>query len=159
MNGVFEVSVKATALREIGEKKTPAISFQFTIEKNAINEADTSNNGKTLYYDGFLTEKAFERTMKSIDECFDFDGTDLCAFDKGILDGRKVKATVAEETNDTDGKVYNKVKWINPLESVAGGLKKDPIAAKSVAEKLKVKMLSYRQSNPAKKPTGNTGGF
>lgn len=156
MNGVFEVSVKATALREIGKNKTPAISFQLTIEKNAINEADTSNNGKTLYYDGFLTEDSFTRTMKSIDECFDFDGTDLCAFDKGILDGRKVKATVAEETyND---KIQNKVKWLNPINESTGGLKKDPVAAKSVADKLKVKMLSYRQSNPVKKTTA-TGGF
>lgn len=158
MNGVFEVSVKATALRELGKNKTPAISFQLTIEKNAINEADTSNNGKTLYYDGFLTEKTFERTMKSIDECFGFDGTDLCAFDKGILNGKKVKATVEEETSDIDNKVYNNVKWLNPINESTGGLKTDPAASKSVAEKLKVKMLSYRQSNPVKK-TAATGGF
>ena len=158
MIGVFEVLVKATSLRELGEKKTPAISFQFTIEKNVGFPDDTTCVGKSLYFDSFLTEKTFERTMKSIDECFGFDGTDLCAFDKGILDGRKVKATVDEETNQLDGKVHTKVKWINPMESAGGGLKKDPVAAKSIADKLKVKMLSYRQSNPVKAPA-STGGF
>jgi hypothetical protein len=143
MKGTFECRVVKSALREIGQKNTPAISFELEITRDVLHD-DQDVIGKKLFWDGFLSDAAFENTLKSLDKALGYTGNDLSDFNRGCVDGKELQAVVEEETNQ--GKVYNKVKFINAIGSV-GGMKVDPAASQSIADRLKGKMLAYRQSN------------
>jgi len=143
MKGTFECTVVKSTLRGVGQKNTPAISLELEITKDVLND-NQDTIGRKLFWDGFLTDAAFENTLKSLDKALGYTGNDLSDFNRGCVDGKALQAVVEEESNQ--GKVYSKVRFINAI-GATGGMKVDPVASQSIAEKLKGKMLAYRQNN------------
>jgi hypothetical protein len=79
----------------------------------------------------YLSDKAFERSLGVLKECFDFDGN----FENlKPLVGQECSITTEFE-DDQEGNPRLRVKWINPK----GGPKMDPNAKQSLAAKLSAK--------------------
>jgi hypothetical protein len=62
----------------------------------------------------YLSEKAFERTVKTLVEVFGFDG-DFDTLERQVV-GQRCSIT-AEEEEDDRGEVRVRVKWINPEQA------------------------------------------
>jgi len=149
MKGTFEAEVLSHVLATSKEKGTPSIKVQVEIQKNVVNGEPVTGS---FYWDGWLTEKAFENTMKAVSEALGWNGGDLSELNgTGAFVGKIVQVVLEEEADDRTGKTHTKIKWLNPLGG--GGVKALSGAdAKAVADKLKGKVLAYRQKNPAAKP-------
>ena len=109
MKGTFEVKVKQSLVREIGAKNTPAVSLELEIVKE-MPSGDTEFAGKSLYWDGFLSDAAFDNTVKRLEEVFGYTGSDLADFTKGIVDGKGAQVVVEEVYNAEKKKTYSQVR-------------------------------------------------
>lgn len=152
MKGTFLCEVVEHCLAESDQKKTPSVKIKVSLLEN-VGTKEYANG--ELYVDLWLTDSSFERTMKTLTETLGWDGSDLSDLNtSNCLAGKRAWAVVEEESFDgRDGtmKSANKIKWLNP---VGGGRvieKMDSEFAKSLSEKLKGKILSYRQNNPVAK--------
>jgi hypothetical protein len=109
--GRFTATIKKAEVGESTKKGTPGVFFLFQTEAGEI--------------DGnlWLSEKAYERTLNTLRECFGFN--DDFASLGAQVEGRECSITVELETG-TDGKEWPRVKWINPIRQAAkpaaGGL-------------------------------------
>jgi len=120
--GRFIAKVTAAELGE-AQTGTPFLQLNFDTEEG-------STSGRV-----WLSDKAFERSIGVLKECFAFDGD----FEnlKPIV-GQECSITTEFEEYENDAgetKQTLRVKWINPK----GGPKMDPNARKSLAERLSMK--------------------
>lgn len=101
------VKPKSGWLGKSKEKQTPYIQVSFVIVD------DVEESGKEITWFGYLSDRAIERTVDTLVECFGFDG-DLSALHAGTssFEGKRARLTV--EAEEYDGKKRYKVKWLNP---------------------------------------------
>lgn len=103
-NGTYRAKALEWVLAEIGEKNTPAVSIEFGFLDPELGK---------ITWDGWLTEKAADRTIESLRYC-GWQGEDLS--DLHGLDANEVDLVI--EAEEYEGRTYPKVKWVNR----AGGL-------------------------------------
>jgi len=143
MKGTFLAIVKDHVLKEVGEKNTPAVNVTMeTVENVQTKEPHVM----TVYWSGWLTEGAFDHTMKSLTDACGWDGEDLSDLNgTGRLVGSEVWVVLEEEVYE--GKTRTVVKWLNRL---GGGAQKpfDQQKAVELSERLKGKVLAFRQKTP-----------
>lgn len=86
---------------EVGQSGTGTPHVSLSLE---------TDEGKHITAYLYLSEKAFERTAKTLQEVFGFDGDFQTVSDQVLQ--KKCSITVEEE-DDQDGKPRMRVKWIN----------------------------------------------
>lgn len=144
--GAFRCIVKEPTsgwFGEAGEKNTPYIRI--------IGEVadDGDQNGKTITYFAWLSDGAFDRTIKNLVEVFGWNG-DLVALDNGQFTFAGMECQIVAEFETHDGKTKIKAKWLN----VVGGGEGKEMAKEKVASllaKLGGKAKALAKANPAPK--------
>lgn len=149
MVGTYLSQIKDHTLQEVGEKRTPCVAITLeTVENIQTKEPAT----QTVYAKLWLTDGALDYTMKTLTEVLGWNGDDLSDLNgTQKFVGKEVWAVLVEE--EYNGKIQTKVKFLNKI----GGVAKKPMeadVAKSLAERLKGKVLSYRQKNPVEVEDG-----
>lgn len=102
--GKFAATIISAQVAESNKKGTPGVFFTF---KTSHGEIEGSL---------WLSDAAYERTLKTIRECFAFND-DFASLGSQI-EGKECSITVDMETG-SDGKEYARVKWINPVKPAA----------------------------------------
>lgn len=103
--GTFECVVykpEGGWIQKSKEKQTPFICLSLEVT------GDDVDAGKTISWNGWLSDKAFDKTIDRLIEVFGFNG-DLNALD--TLEGKTCQITTESETYE--GKTRVKVKWLN----------------------------------------------
>jgi len=153
MVGTFECEVLDHILSESKEKKTPSVKIKLLTD---FNVATKESIQQTLYYDAWLTDAAFDKTMEVLRDVLGWTGDnldDLNGTSKYV--GKKAWAVVVEE--EYKGKMQSKVSFLNPVGGNAALKGMDPISSASLADKLRGKILNYRQNNPIKEAVQSDG--
>ena len=80
-------------------------------------ETEGDQHGREIVWQGWLTEKGADRTAKTLDEAFgrEWDIPSLNAGKAPWL-GKQCRITIEAEEGE-DGKVRQRVKWLNPIGS------------------------------------------
>lgn len=133
LEGRFNAKVIDAELGELqNENKTPYLLLKF----------DTSEG--SVFGRVWLSEKAFDRSLETLKECFNFAGN-FDALD--LLVGLECSITTEYEEYQTDEGLQQtlRVKWINPKGSKA---QMDEGARESLARKLSAK-AGYKTSSLA----------
>lgn len=91
------------------EKQTPYIQVNFTVVD------DVEESGKEIAWFGYLSDKAIERTIDTLVQCFGFDG-DLNSLHAGKSSFDGMRARISCEAEEYEGKRRVKVKWLNPVD-------------------------------------------
>ena len=125
---------------ESGESNTPSIRLNLKVTEGECK-------GEEVEYHGWLTEKAMDRTLKTLEEAFGWDG-DLEALAKlvstGPFAGKPCK--IVTEMEEYRGKKTVKVKWLNGMESSgAGSHSVSPERAMEIARRLSRKPAPPRR--------------
>jgi hypothetical protein len=116
----------------IAESGAASISIQF----------ETMPDKKKFWGSLWLTEKAFDRSMKTLEEVFGWAGESLLDLnDSKKLAGKQ--CSLACDNEEYQGKVTEKVKFINKLNVL------DEDQAASIAAKLQDRLNKYRGKTPA----------
>jgi hypothetical protein len=136
--GTYRAKALQWVLTEIGEKKTPAVAIEFAFVDPELGK---------ITWDGWLSEKALERTVESLRHC-GWEGSDVSELHG--LDANEVELVIEHE--EYEGNTYAKVRWVNR----GGGLShKTPLsghAAKFFASQLKDKIKALDASKGATAP-------
>ena len=125
--GRYKVRGVEGALVAVGQNHTEAVQVIVEIVQEGPNK------GERYRWDGWLTDKAAQRTLESLRHLgWATDRLD----DLAGIDGKEAIAVIAHETNEKDGKVYARVQWIN---GVGAGIKDEArvggVAAKALADR------------------------
>lgn len=108
--------------------------------------------GKEIVWKGYLTEKATERTLKTLDDIFGTGWTMQQLEDQSVQNwvGTEVRVTVQGE--EYNGETRFKIKWLNPIKAPAVAMEADRIKA------LDAKLAEIRGGapTPAAKPSTET---
>lgn len=99
--------------------------------------------GKEIVWKGYLTEKATERTLKTLDDIFGSGWTMQQLEDQAVPNwvGTEVRVTVQGE--EYNGEMRFKIKWLNPVKAPAVAMEVDRIKA------LDAKLAEVRGGAPA----------
>jgi hypothetical protein len=93
--------------------------------------------GKHAYWDGYMSDKAYLRTVQTLRSC-GWDGEDIVALEG--LGAREVEIDVRDE--EYNGKVYTKVAFVNdPTRGGGGRVKLEGGARRDFAERLRAKVM------------------
>lgn len=164
--GTFEAVVTKPAggwLQKSKDKGTPYICIPVEVT------GDDVDSGKTIVWNGWLSDKAFERTIETLIQVFGFNG-DLTGLHKGEITFEGMPCQVTTEVQEYNGKNYGKVKFLNKagyvhetprlaedeatrlLASMSGRAKKVALAAKAGTAKTPVTSPATRTSQDANPP-------
>jgi hypothetical protein len=112
--GKYTAKVKAPGNGWLGTSKTGSDFIRVPL---LIDDPDSDQHGREIVWQGWLSEKAAERTAKTLDEAFGREW-DIRSLDAGRAPflGQKCRITVEAEEGE-DGKVRLKVRWLNPASS------------------------------------------
>lgn len=146
--GSFECIVQepeAGWIGEQGEKKTPFVRIPLM-----VNEGE--NKGEVTIYKAWLSDGAFDNTIRRLAEVFGFDG-DLATLNSGAQTLAGLPCNITTEMENYQGKDRLKVAWLNPP---GGGGAKPLEAAKvqSILGKLNAKAKAIAKSVKAAAPVG-----
>lgn len=157
--GKFECIVEqpeAGWLGEAGERATPFIRIP-------VKVVEGDDTGKTIVYQAWLSDAAFDKTIARLAEVFGFDG-DI----EGLVAGRQTLAglpcQIETEFETYENKPRLRVKWLNkagggikPLEAakVSSLLGKLNARSKAVAKQA---LKETGAAKPAAKPAQSEGG-
>lgn len=111
---------------ESGEKLTPYIRIP-------VKVIEGPETGKSAVWQGWLSVKAFDNTIKRISEIFSWDG-DLANLHLGKTSLAGQRCNIQTEMQEYNGKTMCKIAWLNPPGG-GGGAK--PMDAEKVAGLLK----------------------
>lgn len=144
-DGIYKGRARTWALAESPEKKTPEVAVEFEFTSPGFE-------GQSSTWHGYLSEKAFDRTIESLRIC-GWTGDDLA--DLAGLDTNEVNLVVKNE--EYNGKTYPKIQFVNR----PGGLAvKEPMApdkAKSFAASMRSRIRAIDAANGRKaKPANGT---
>lgn len=124
--GDFQCQVKEPSngwFGEAGEKQTPYIRLNCEV----MDEGD--QKGKSITYFAWLSDGAFDRTVKNLTEVFGWDGN-LVELDNGNHTFAGMGCRIVCESEEYDGKRRVKAKWLNSLTGPAGeGMAKEKVAS------------------------------
>ena len=117
--GKYTAKVKQPGNGWLGKTKTGTDFIRIPL----LIEDDGDQNGREIVWQGWLSEKAAERTAKTLDEAFGREW-DIKSLDAGIspFTGQKCRITV--EAEEYNGESRLKIKWLNP-HSAPEPLQKD----------------------------------
>jgi len=145
MNWTLECIINDHVLAEVGEKKTPSVKFKMTPVKNVVTGEEIQPF--TLYFDAWLTEKSIENSLKTLSQCFGWNGSDLSDFNgTGRFVGFKVWAVCEEE--EYENELRTKVRFMNPLGGGGSTKPMDDKGQKKLTDALKGRILKFRKDNP-----------
>lgn len=135
--GRFTATVQSITVGESSKAKTPGVFFVFDTDHGTIDGAL------------WLTEKAYERTLKTLRECFGFN--DNFNEIEWQVKGCKCSITIEDEPDQKDAtKSWPRVKWINPVGAEAA-----PVASSLLSDLSKRAKLFARPADapkPKQKP-------
>ena len=120
-SGKFVATVAGTQLGESSTGK-PYIEIEFTTESGSI------------YWKGFLTEAALDRTTQTLVKAFKWNG-DVEAIAAGRNQFDKQSAQIVVEEREYDGKTFFEVKYINAPRSSSNSVVKE--WSKELKERIK----------------------
>lgn len=155
MVGTYKATVIDHVLAE-SKNGTPSIKFKLQLTENVLT-GDPVN--AIVFFDAWLSEKAFENSMLTVTDALDWQGVDLNDFNgTGKFNGVPVSVLLDEE--EYQGEKRTKVKFMNNVNRVAKVAALDIGKAQGLAQKLKDKALAYRQQNKpqAGKPVDDFNG-
>lgn len=148
MIGTFLAVVRDHILKEVGEKKTPCVSVAVETVENVQTHEPVI---QTAYWSGWLTDLAVDGTLKSVTEALGWDGTDLSELNgTGNFVGKEVWVVLEEETYQD--KVQTRVRWLNKVGGGGAQIPFAPEKAQALSDRLKGRVLKYRQANPKGAP-------
>jgi hypothetical protein len=136
--GKYTAKVKQPGNGWLGKTKTGTDYIRLPL----LIEDEGDQNGREIVWQGWLSEKAAERTAKTLDEAFgrEWDIPTLNA-GKAPWVGKLCRITIEAEEGE-DGKVRQKVKWLNPIGSAPQALPADRLAT------LNDRILAARTATP-----------
>jgi hypothetical protein len=137
-DGVVEKHDTMGWFAESGEKKTPYILVPVV-----ISEGD--HKGEVGYYQGWLSDNAFDNTIARLAEVFGFNG-DLPALYDGKVSLQGLPCNITVELEEFKGKKKYKVAWLNPVGG--GAARGKPLEENKV--KALLKKLGSRGKTVAK---------
>lgn len=111
---------------EAGENATPYIRIPVRVLEQRDGKDDQLN--RTITWQGWLSEAAFDRTIKSLCEAFDDWDGDLESLQSGGYSFAGKECQIVAESETYNGETRVKAKWLNP---VGGGGK--PMDAEKVS--------------------------
>jgi hypothetical protein len=145
-------TVTGNALAEAkNEKRTPSVKI--AMRSHPQQEGEQS---RALYSDLWLTEAAFEGTIKTLEEVFGWTGHSLAELNEPVLAGVEVVAVCEQEYNDQLGKWFEKVVFINRPGGGGGVARMDEAQTRQVVGKLDALLNRHRQNKPAATRTAAT---
>lgn len=103
--------------------------------------------GRHLRWDGYFSEKAFARTIESLEHC-GWTGDDVGAVTD--LDKNEVQLVVGLE--EYNGKTFNRVNWVNRAASLRVFSPPDDAQKSLFANEMRGKLLLLRQGKPNNGP-------
>lgn len=117
--GKYTAKVKQPGNGWLGTSKTGSDFIRIPL----LIEDEGDQHGREIVWQGWLSEKAAERTAKTLDEAFGREW-DIKSLDAGISPfvGQKCRITV--EAEEYNGESRLKIKWLNP-HSAPEPLEKD----------------------------------
>ncbi len=125
---------------ESEEKKTPYIAI-----RAVVNDPDSDQHGAEITYYAWLSDGAFDRTIKGLSELFGWNG-DMEALAAGEVTFTGQECTIVTESEEYDGKKRIRAKWLNSVD------RQGPVMAQE-----KVKSLIARLGSKAKAIAKATG--
>jgi hypothetical protein len=81
-----------------------------------IDDPESDQHGREIVWQGWLTEKATNRTCKSLDAAFGREW-DIRMLDAGKSPFLGQKCRITVEAEEYNGEMRHKIKWLNPLET------------------------------------------
>lgn len=136
-------TVTGNALAEAkNEKKTPSVKIALrTIPQKEGEQA------RVLYADLWLSDAAFEGSLKTLEEVLGWTGITLAELNEPVLAGVEVVAVCEQEYNEQLNKWFEKVVFIN--RPGGGGVAKlDDAQSRQVVGKLDALLSRHRQNKP-----------
>lgn len=132
-------------LVEIGKENKPAIRLILAIVGGPCE-------GHTIEWIGWLTDAAFESTLKRLQDAFQFSGNfGEVAEMPALFAGQQCRITTEFETYEN--KTRLKVKWLNSLAGGGGAAPvMEPAKAKSLASKLTARAAALMKAAGTKPP-------
>ena len=136
--GKYTAKVKAPGNGWLGTTKTGTDFIRIPL----LIEDEGDQHGREIVWQGWLTEKATKRTCDTLDEAFGREW-DIKSLNAGKVPwlGKQCRITVEAEEGE-DGKVRQKVKWLNPIGSAPQALPADRLAT------LNDRILAARTATP-----------
>lgn len=153
--GTFLCKVTAPSNGWFGEssKGVPFLRIPLLVIEDGDCEGDQT------VFQGWLTDKALDRTIKNLAEVFGWDG-DLEVLAKQLNTGPFVgkECQIVCENEEYNGKTHVKIKWLNPAGSSGSVMSQDSALAiaKRFAERAKAAASAPKaeaKPAPAKRPT------
>ena len=137
--GKYTAKVKAPGNGWLGTTKTGTDFIRLPL---LIDDPASDQHGREIVWQGWLSEKAAERTAKTLDEAFGREW-DIPSLNAGKVPwvGKQCRITIEAEEGE-DGKVRLKVKWLNPIGSASQALPADRLAT------LNDRILAARTATP-----------
>jgi hypothetical protein len=139
--GIYPARAKAWVVNNAGTG-TPQVVVEFAL----LGEYE----GQSRAWYGFLTEKAWERTIESLRYC-GWKGDDLYADFTG-LDANEVDIEIAHEP-DQKGVMRERVKWVNKRGGLAVKAPMPPEQLKAFAAQMKAKIRAKEAAEGKKVAT------
>lgn len=130
-------------LGESKEKGTPYIGVPVYVD-----DPDSEQHGAEGTYNAWLSDAAFDRSVKDLSEIFGWDGS-LQDIADGKITFEGLPCSIVTEAETHNGKVYHKIKYLNSV---------DRQRQRGVMEGQKVADLIARMNSRAKAIAKQTGG-
>ena len=140
--GSFECIVEppdAGWIGEQGEKNTPFVRIPLVVTEGEFK-------GQIALYKGWLSDGAFDNTIKRLAEVFGFDG-DLITLNSGRQSLAGKPCNITTEMENYQGKDRLKIAWLNPP-----GKPLDEMKIASILTKLNAKSKAIAKTVSAAKP-------
>ena len=137
--GKYTAKVKAPGNGWLGTTKTGTEFIRLPL---LIDDPASDQHGREIVWQGWLSEKAVKRTCDTLDEAFGREW-DIPSLNAGKVPwlGKQCRITIEAEEGE-DGKVRQKVKWLNPIGSAPQALPADRLAT------LNERILAARTATP-----------
>lgn len=138
-------TVTGNALAEAkNEKKTPSVKIALRTIPQQEGE-----HARTLYADLWLSDAAFEGSIKTLEDVLGWTGHTLAELNEPVLAGVEVVAVCEQEYNDQKSQWFEKVVFINRPGGGGGVAKMDEAQSRQVVNKLDALLSRHRQNKPA----------
>jgi len=115
-------TVISAEIRQVGQNETPCITLKLEL---GDQDAVAAVGGKSVYWDGYLTEKAIDNTWSRLKEATGVEITDWGNLSS--LEGARVSVTLEQE--GYNGKAFWRVKYLNNIARKANAPSADLVAS------------------------------
>lgn len=126
------------------EKRTPSVKIAMRTHPQQEGEQP-----RALYADLWLSDAAFEGSIKTLEDVFGWTGHTLAELNEPVLAGIEVVAVCEQEYNEQKNQWFEKVVFINRPGGGGGVAKLDEAQSRQVVGKLDALLNRHRQNKPA----------